>query len=114
SMLAFLKSLELIIYNPPSQDLRTNPPRCQAFPWRDTIVRDHESLGDHGCTSDEGCLPGRTSLDNSPCGWHQNPVTKRQPVSPHETILAQALHVVEQPDLRHAVVDLAVRRARRR
>src|SRR5581483_3089055 len=30
--------------------------------------------------------------------------------APHETILPETLHLVEQPDLRHAALDLAVRR----
>src|ERR1700739_3068029 len=29
---------------------------------------------------------------------------------PYETILPETLHLVEQPDLRHAALDLAVRR----
>src|ERR1700731_4572769 len=33
---------------------------------------------------------------------------------PDEAILAQNVHMVERPDLRHAIVDLAVRRTGRR
>src|ERR1700682_1890585 len=34
-----------------------------------------------------------------------------EPARPHETVSAQAFHMVERPDLWHAIVDLAVRRA---
>src|SRR5258708_5355396 len=37
-----------------------------------------------------------------------------EPARSHETVSAQAIHMVERADLRHAIVDMAVRRAGRR
>src|SRR5260370_16853106 len=49
-------------------------------------------------------------LDNSTPRWHQNPTIPNRPAA-HETISAQILHLVERPDLWHAAMDVAVRRA---
>src|ERR1700716_4763800 len=52
----------------------------------------------------------RTYLDNSACRWHQDATALLEPASAYETVSAQAFHMVERPDLWHAIVDLAVRR----
>src|ERR1700760_280272 len=51
----------------------------------------------------------RDVLDFHLLRWHQNR-TQIGPL-PHETVLPETLHLVEQPDLRHAIMDLAVWRA---
>ncbi len=46
--------------------------------------------------------------------WHQSPTASNRTAEPaHETVPAEILHLVERPDLWHAIVDLAVRRAGR-
>src|ERR1700730_5739758 len=37
-----------------------------------------------------------------------------EPAGPDETVSSQDVHMVERPDLRHAIVDVAVRRTGRR
>src|SRR5262249_41252485 len=56
----------------------------------------------------------RALLDISVGQWHQGPSIEASAGRPHEAIFLEALHLVEQPDLRHAAMDLQVRRTRRR
>src|SRR5690348_9100665 len=63
------------------------------------------------CARDRSAIWRPAALDKSSMGWHQSP-TLTNPGRAHETVLSQALHVVERPDLRHAAVDVAIRRAR--
>src|ERR1700744_2506394 len=51
----------------------------------------------------------RVVLDFRSLRWHHDP--KQIGHAPHETVLPETLHLVEQPDLWHAIVDLEVRRA---
>src|SRR6476620_11389497 len=58
-------------------------------------------------------LIGDANLDNCAGRWHQSRTDFPTVRPPDETIPAQILHLVERPDLWHAIVDLAVWRAGR-
>src|SRR5258707_4118213 len=64
-----------------------------------------------GSTSQSSDQRAPTSLHNSACRWHQGRNAFSEPARIDETVSAQGFHMVEWPDLWHAVVDLAVRRA---
>src|SRR5947208_8034203 len=99
--------------------------RGRTFPSLAPIVR-VTSVTDRNCMRHERIAPiarhsfaesptsqssepdARTLLDNSACRWHQGRNPLLEPARTDETVSAQVFHMVEWPDLRHAIVDLAV------